>query len=47
MNKKRIYWFWHYEDDTGTIHTTTDQKEAERALHEKPLRTIWAERIIK
>jgi hypothetical protein len=47
MTKKRVYWFWHWELDDGTIHASMNQSEAERALREKPLRTIWAERIVE
>lgn len=37
-------WLFHWKDEKGITHATTDGEEADRALHECHGRTIWADR---
>lgn len=38
-------WIWHWEGKNGIKHITANQGEAESALHNGTVTTVWAERV--
>ncbi|GAI02736.1 unnamed protein product [marine sediment metagenome] len=41
----KLKWLWHWKGKNGIEHMTTNQEEADKALHSGARITVWAERI--